>query len=174
MKQLTKNKNAIFLVIVESPSKCSKIESYLGPQYACIASVGHLRYIPGLKNIDIKNNYKVNYEFIEKKKQHIYDMKSLITHFNPNNIFIATDDVREGEAIGWHICEIFNLNINTTKRIIFREITKSAILKAVQNPETINMNIVNSAIARQVLDLIVGYRLSPLLWKHIKIIKNTQ
>jgi len=167
MKQLTKNKNAIFLVIVESPSKCSKIESYLGPQYACIASVGHLRYIPGLKNIDIKNNYKVNYEFIEKKKQHIYDMKSLITHFNPNNIFIATDDDREGEAIGWHICEIFNLNINTTKRIIFREITKSAILKAVENPETINMNIVNSAIARQVLDLIVGYRLSPLLWKHI-------
>jgi len=167
MKQLTKNKSAIYLVIVESPSKCSKIENYLGPQYACIASVGHLRYIPGLKSINIKQNYNVTYEFIEKKKQHIYDMKNLIQNFNTDNIFIATDDDREGEAIGWHICEIFNLNINTTKRIIFREITKTAITNAVQNPKTINMNIVKSAIARQVLDLIVGYRISPLLWKHI-------
>lgn len=167
MKLLTKNKSAIYLVIVESPSKCSKIENFLGPQYACIASVGHLRYIPGLKSINIKNDYNVTYEFIEKKKQHIYDMKNLIQNFNADNIFIATDDDREGEAIGWHICEIFNLNINTTKRIIFHEITKSAILNAIQNPKTINMNIVNSAIARQVLDLIVGYRISPLLWKHI-------
>jgi len=167
MKLLTTHKDAIYLVIVESPSKCSKIESYLGPQYACIASMGHLRHIPGLKSISVKNNYNVSYEFIDKKKSHIYEMKNVIQKFNPKHVYIATDDDREGEAIGWHICKIFNLDIDTTKRIIFHEITKAALNKSIKDPSVINMNIVNSAISRQVLDVIVGYRISPLLWKYI-------
>lgn len=158
---------AIYLVIVESPSKCSKIETYLGSQYACIASMGHIREISGLKNIDTKNNFNVKYNIIESKEAHIHSMRNCISKFNTNRIYIATDDDREGEAIGWHICDLFNLNIETTHRIIFHEITKEAIIKSIENPTVLNMNIVNAAISRQVLDLIVGFRISPILWKHL-------
>lgn len=175
MKQFkitTKHKNAIYLIIVESPSKCAKIEGFLGSQYMCIASMGHLRHINGLKNIDIKNKYDVTYENIQDKEKYIKEMKKVIHNFHKERIYIATDDDREGEAIGWHICDMFDLSIDSTHRIIFREITKEAIIKSLSHPTLLNMNKVHSAIARQVLDLIVGYRISPLLWKHLYNDKN--
>ena len=98
--------SAIYLIIVESPSKCSKIEGFLGSQYACIASLGHLRTINGLKQINTKDNFQPEYSTIENKEHHIKQMKSIISKFNHKRILLATDDDREGEAIAWHLCEI--------------------------------------------------------------------
>ena len=133
-----KDYNTTFLVIVESPSKCSKIEHYLGANYKCIASLGHLRYIKGLKSIDTKSSFQPTFDIIEEKKEHIHKMKEIITNYMHQNIFLATDDDREGEGIAWHICQLFNLPL-TTKRIIFHEITKPAIVHAVNHPTVINM-----------------------------------
>lgn len=157
----------VYLIIVESPSKCSKIESFLGQNYKCIASKGHLRELRGLKNIDVKNNYKPTFSIIKEKSKHISWMNEIIEQFPKGNVIVATDDDREGEGIAWHICEIFNLPISTTKRIIFHEITKQAILNAVQNPSKIDMKLVQAQQARQILDIIVGFKISPHLWKHI-------
>jgi len=153
------------LIIVESPAKCKKIEDYLGYNYKCIASYGHLRTLESLKNIDYANNFKPEFTVIENKKQQITKLTKAIQ--SSNEVYIATDDDREGEAIGWHICQLFNLPIETTKRIIFHEVTKTALENAVNNPTTINMDLVYAQQARQILDLIVGFTLSPLLWKHI-------
>tara|TARA_B100000900_G_scaffold416022_1_gene448535 strand:+ start:229 stop:2580 length:2352 start_codon:yes stop_codon:yes gene_type:complete len=161
------NKNANNLLIVESPSKCSKIETFLGDDYACIASVGHLQTINSLKDIDTKNDYKPQFKIIEEKKGHILQMKKIISNFSPENIYIATDDDREGEAIAWHICILFCLDINNTKRIIFHEITKSAVVNAVQNPTVINLNLVYAQFSRQILDIIVGFKITPFLWKYL-------
>jgi DNA topoisomerase-1 len=159
------------LVIVESPAKCKKIESYLGNGYKCIASFGHIREIAnGLKSIDIKNNYDVVFKTIKSKGKYIKSLRDFIK--KSSEIILATDDDREGEAIAWHICKTFNLPISSTKRIIFHEITKSAIKTAINNPTVINMNTVNAQLARQVLDLLVGYTISPILWKHIS--RNTK
>jgi DNA topoisomerase I len=160
--------SATYLIIVESPSKCKKIEEYLGSQYTCISSKGHIRSIKnGLKSIDVKNHYQVEYEILEEKREHVEWMKKIILMFSKKNIILATDDDREGEAIAWHICMVFDLPIETTKRIIFREITQSAIKVAIENPTIINMNIVGAQMCRQVLDLLVGFKISPILWKHL-------
>jgi DNA topoisomerase-1 len=159
--------SAIYLVIVESPSKCAKIEGFLGSDYKCIASKGHIRYIDGMSNIDSKNGYAIKFSIVDEKKDHIKFMKSCISHFSKSNIILATDDDREGEAIAWHICDTFDLPVDTTKRIVFHEITKTAVQKAIKNPGVINMNLVLSQHARQVLDMIVGFKVSPFLWKHI-------
>lgn len=159
---------ATYLIVVESPSKCKKIEEYLGSQYTCISSKGHIRSIKnGLKSIDVKNNYNIEYEIQQEKREHVTWMKDIIPMFLKKNIIIATDDDREGEAIAWHICIVFDLPIETTKRIIFREITQSAIKEALDKPTTININIVNAQMSRQVLDLLVGFKISPILWKHL-------
>ena len=161
----------MILVIVESPAKCKKIESYLGPGYKCIASFGHIREIAnGLKSIDVKNNYDVVFKTIAKKGKYIKPLREAIK--KATEVVLATDDDREGEAIAWHICKTFNLPIKSTKRIIFHEITKPAIKNAIANPIRINMNTVNAQLARQVLDLLVGFTISPILWKHIS--RNTQ
>ena len=168
--------NAKWLVIVESPSKCSKIEEYLsslefdpvyGGKYACIASKGHIRTIDGLKSINTKTNFEPTFSIIDGKDRHVHEMQEQIKAFPKENILIATDDDREGEAIGWHICELFGLPVDTTKRILFHEITKTAICEAVKNPTTINMSLVYAQHSRQVLDVVVGYTISPILWKHI-------
>jgi len=156
-----------WLIIVESPSKCKKIEEYLGSEYQCIASKGHIRTIDGLKSIDTKRDFSPTFSIIDEKVSHIETMRSIIADFPKENILIATDDDREGEAIGWHICELFELPIETTKRILFHEITRDAIQLAVANPTTLNMPLVYAQHSRQVLDMIVGYTVSPLLWKHI-------
>lgn len=153
------------LIIVESPSKCKKIESYLGSQWTCIASKGHIRTIEGLSNID--PTYNVRYTMLSDKKEHVEWMRTIISKFEPSNIYLATDDDREGEAIAWHICDVFGLCIETTKRVLFHEITEPAIKKAIENPTIIDMNKVQAQKTRQVLDIIVGFRISPLLWKYL-------
>ena len=152
------------LVIVESPAKCKKIESYLGPGYKCIASYGHIQELPGIKYIDIDNNFKPNYQHMSSKSQQINKIRTMVN--NASEVLLASDDDREGEAIGWHICQVFDLPL-TTKRIIFHEITKSAIERAVKNPGVLNMDMVNAQQSRQILDLIVGFKISPILWQHI-------
>tara|TARA_A100001011_G_C14300907_1_gene840733 strand:+ start:46 stop:2370 length:2325 start_codon:yes stop_codon:yes gene_type:complete len=158
------------LVIVESPAKCQKIESYLGSGYKCIASFGHLQELKSLKDIDISNNFIPNFNPIDSKQKQINKIKQCLTH--SREVILATDDDREGEAISWHICKLFNLSTQTTKRIIFHEITKPAITRAINNPTTINMNIVNAQFGRQILDLLVGYKISPILWSQISRTKN--
>ena len=154
------------LVIVESPAKCQKIEGYLGNGYKCVASFGHITGITnGLKDIDISNGFKAKFSTLPQKSKNISLLRTQIK--KASEIILATDDDREGEAIAWHICNLFKLPLKTTKRIIFNEITKPALLNAIQNPTIVNMNKVNAQQARQVLDLIVGYTISPILWKHI-------
>ena len=156
-----------YLLIVESGSKCSKIESYLGDRYKCIACNGHIRSIEGLQRIDVKNDYAVTYVVDKEKKAHVDKMRAIIAEYPKENVIIASDHDREGEAIAWHICEVFDLPVATTRRIVFHEITKPAIVAAVANPATIDMNLVKAQQARQVLDMLVGFRISPVLWKHL-------
>ncbi len=155
------------LVIVESPAKCSKIESYLGDGYKCVASFGHLRQISALESIDIHNNFSTKYDIISdpKKQTHIETLRTYI--LNASEVILATDADREGEAIAWHICMLFGLSIETTKRIIFHEITEKAIQYAINNPIRVNMNLVQAQQTRQILDMLVGYTITPLLWKYI-------
>jgi len=152
------------LLIVESPAKCQKIESYLGAGYKCIASFGHIQELPGMKNIDVENDFKPTFQPMESKAQQINKIRTMIK--SAKEVLLASDDDREGEAIGWHICQVFRLPL-TTKRIIFHEITKDAIIKAVQNPTRLNMDVIYAQQARQILDVIVGYKISPMLWTHI-------
>lgn len=154
------------LVIVESPAKCKKIEEYLGPGYKCVASYGHLRTISSLKDIDTENNFKPTYTIMDNliKKKQIEILRKEIK--NANEVIISSDSDREGEMIGFSIIELFKLPMDT-KRITFNEITESAIQNAVKNPRTINMDIVNAQQARQILDILVGFKVSPMLWKFI-------
>ena len=153
------------LVIVESPAKCGKIESFLGSGYKCIASFGHIQELAGLKSIDIDNHFSPSFQPIESKLNQLSKIRKAVAQ--SKEILLASDDDREGEAIAWHICKVFDLPIESTKRIIFHEITESAVLNAVQNPTTVNMNVVHAQQSRQILDLLVGFKLSPILWKHI-------
>lgn len=155
------------LVIVESPSKCKKIEEFLGPGYKCIASYGHLRELCSLKNIDFGNNFEPTYTIIDNdiKKKQIEILRKEIK--KAGEVILATDNDFEGEKISYCISQIFNLDIIKTKRITFNEITESAIQQAIKNPRTINMNIVYAQQARQILDLLVGFQVSPMLWKYI-------
>jgi DNA topoisomerase-1 len=161
------------LVIVESPAKCKKIESYLGPGYKVIASFGHLRTISNLKDIDVNNNFKTKYSIIQEelKLKQIEKIRDEIT--KADDVIIATDDDREGEAIGWHICDLFNLSLTNTKRIIFHEITESAIQSAISHPKQINMNLVNAQQGRQILDMLVGFTISPILWNCVSKTHDT-
>lgn len=167
--EYVKSSQQKYLIIVESPSKCGKIEGFLGMEYKCIATVGHLREIKGLKAIDEKNNYNITFSISEKKLKHVESMRKIISQFSKDKILIATDDDREGEAIAWHICDIFNLDVTTTPRIIFHEVTKEALTHAVTitSYKTVNMNLVQAQWARQVLDMLIGFKISPILWKYM-------
>jgi DNA topoisomerase-1 len=156
-----------YLLIVESPSKCAKIESYLGDKYKCISSKGHIREIDGLSSVRTADKFQIEYTIIGEKRDHIESMRKTVAKYSPLNIFLATDDDREGEAIAWHICQVCGLDVVTTPRIIFHEITQPALVAAVATPSRINLSLVAAQQARQVLDLIVGYKISPLLWRHI-------
>ena len=153
------------LLIVESPAKCNKIEGYLGTGYKCMASFGHITELTGLKSIDVDDNFKPTFTVMESKKQQIAKLRKAIKE--ANDVLLASDDDREGEAIAWHICQVFNLPVASTKRIIFNEITKCALQKSVQNPKRINMDIVYAQQARQILDIMVGFKISPILWNKI-------
>lgn len=148
------------LLIVESPSKCKKIQQYLGPNYRCIASYGHFRV---LKRYTA--DFLPVYDFDSIKTKYIDKLRSTIDEYRDSGrIFLATDDDREGEAIAWHLCDAFHLPI-TTPRIVFHEITKPALIHAVQSPTVLNMNLVKSQQIRQILDMMIGFKVSPFLWK---------
>ncbi len=155
------------LVIVESPAKAKTIEGYLGKDFTVTSSYGHVRDLPkGDKAIDIDNGFKPTYEVTPDKKDVIKTLKKLSKE--AKIIYLASDDDREGEAISWHLKEALALKEDSTKRIVFREITKNAIQKAIDNPRGIDIDLVNAQQARRVLDRLVGFELSPVLWKKIK------
>lgn len=159
-----------YLVIVESPSKCQKIENYLNNNddlniYEVVATMGHITYLNSLENIDIQNDFTCKYEIIESRKKHIETIKKKIKIVD--EVILACDDDREGEGICFFICHVFNLNVNKTKRIIFNEITEVAILNAIKNPKKIDINLVYAQQTRQILDLLIGFEISPILWKYI-------
>jgi len=156
---------AYTLLIVESPAKCNKIEGYLGTGYKCMASFGHITELTGLKSVDVDNNFKPTFTVMESKKQQISKLRKAIKE--SKEVLLASDDDREGEAIAWHICQVFKLPVSSTKRIIFNEITKTALQKSVKNPKLINMDIVYAQQARQILDIMVGFKVSPILWNKI-------
>jgi len=159
------------LLIVESPAKAKTIEKILGSDFEVKSCFGHIRDLEkGDMGIDIKNNYKPTYIISEEKQKVVRDLKQYAK--KSDEVWLATDEDREGEAISWHLCEVLGLNPETTKRIVFHEITKPAILNAVQNPRTVNMNLVNAQQARRILDRIVGFELSPVLWRKISMKNN--
>lgn len=155
------------LVIVESPAKAKTIEGYLGKDFKVVSSYGHIRDLPKDETgIDIENGFKPTYEVSDDKKDLVKELKKLVKQHE--TIYLASDDDREGEAISWHLKEALTLKDSQVKRIVFREITKNAISNAIKNPRTIDLDLVNAQQARRVLDRLVGYELSPILWKKIK------
>lgn len=160
------------LVIVESPAKAKTIEKYLGKDFTVLSSVGHIRSIvkktkDGTPPIDIKNGFKTTYEVDPEKKKVITELKKQVKTVGPENVWLATDEDREGEAIAWHLCEVLKLDPKTTKRIVFHEITKDAITHAIAAPRTVDMQLVEAQQARQILDRIVGFELSPVVWQKV-------
>ncbi len=155
------------LVIVESPAKAKTIEGYLGKDFIVKSSFGHVRDLPKDNNaIDVKNGFKPTYVISTGKKDVIAELRKLSKE--AETVWLASDDDREGEAISWHLTEALNLNDKQTRRIVFREITKNAILNAISSPRGIDMDLVNAQQARRILDRLVGFELSPVLWKKIK------
>ncbi len=155
------------LVIVESPAKAKTIEKFLGSDYQVESSYGHIADLPSKEiGVDVANGFKPKYEVSPDKKALVSKLKTLAK--NAEMVWLASDEDREGEAISWHLAEELKLNPAKTKRIVFHEITKSAILKAIDNPREIDYNLVNAQQARRVLDRLVGYELSPVLWRKIK------
>ena len=155
------------LLIVESPAKAKTIEGYLGKDFLVKSSYGHIRdLVKGDMGIDIANNFSQTYEVPSDKKQVVAELKKLAKE--AEMVWLASDEDREGEAISWHLYETLGLKENKTKRIVFHEITKPAILKAIETPRTIDYNLVHAQQARRVLDRLVGFELSPVLWKKIK------
>ncbi|MBP9667910.1 type I DNA topoisomerase [Candidatus Saccharibacteria bacterium] len=158
------------LVIVESPAKAKTIEKYLGKDFTVLSSVGHIRSIAkktkdGTPPIDIKNGFATTYEIDPEKKKVITELKKAVK--TADTVWLATDEDREGEAIAWHLCDVLGLDVKNTKRIVFHEITKSAIEAAVKNPRTVDMKLVAAQQARQILDRIVGFELSPVVWQKV-------
>lgn len=160
------NPDGKILVIVESPAKSKTIEKFLGPNYIVKASMGHLRDLPKSQmGIDIENNFAPRYSNLVTRKKVIDD---LVAHADESSaVLLATDPDREGEAISWHLAYILNVDTTSNCRITFNEITKTAVADALEHPRTIDMNMVDAQQARRVLDRIVGYKLSPLLWKKV-------
>jgi DNA topoisomerase-1 len=155
------------LVIVESPAKAKTIEKFLGSDYQVESSYGHIADLPSKEiGVDVANGFKPKYEVSSDKKALVTKLKGLAK--NAEMVWLASDEDREGEAISWHLAEELKLDKSKTKRIVFHEITKNAILKAIENPREIDYNLVNAQQARRVLDRLVGYELSPVLWKKVK------
>lgn len=155
------------LVIVESPAKAKTIEKFLGSDYQVESSYGHIADLPSKEiGVDVENDFKPKYEVSAGKKALVSKLKTLSK--NAETVWLASDEDREGEAISWHLAEELKLDPKKTKRIVFHEITKSAIQKAIENPRGIDYNLVNAQQARRVLDRLVGYELSPVLWKKVK------
>ena len=157
------NKN---LVIVESPAKAKTIEKFLGEEYKVQSSYGHIRDLKK-KNFSIDTNtFAPQYEIPADKQKIVQTLKKMSAE--AETVWLASDEDREGEAISWHLQQVLELDPTRTKRIVFHEITKNAILEAIENPRTIDENLVNAQQARRLLDRIVGFKLSPVLWRKVK------
>jgi DNA topoisomerase-1 len=159
------------LIIVESPSKCKTIEHILGPSYMCVATCGHIRDLaiqPDLSNVsEMLSSERIPYTKSSKKMAHIRTIQNALSKCN-GTVILATDADREGESIAWHVCQVFGLPVETTPRIVFKEITQTAIRNALDAPVRINMNLVRAQQTRQILDFIIGYGVTPLLWTWLK------
>lgn len=154
------------LVIVESPAKAKTIEKYLGSDYVVKSSIGHIRSLPSKNgSIDVANNFKPTFQIDPDKKKIIAELKKAVA--SAKSVLLASDEDREGEAIAWHLSEVLKLDPATTKRIVFHEITKDALDGAISNPRTIDMPLVEAQQARQALDYLVGFELSPVLWRKV-------
>ena len=158
------------LVIVESPAKAKTIEKYLGKDFTVMSSVGHIRQIAkknkaGGRPIETNNKYKITFEVDPGKKKVVSELRKAVKA--ADEVWLATDEDREGEAIAWHLCDVLKLNPETTKRIVFHEITKSAIENAIKNPRKIDMRMVEAQQTRQTLDWLVGFDLSPVVWRKV-------
>lgn len=158
------------LVIVESPAKAKTIEKYLGKDFTVLSSIGHIRSIAkkvkgGGEPIEVGSGFKTTYEVDPEKKKVITELKKAVKA--ADTVWLATDEDREGEAIAWHLCEVLKLDPKTTKRIVFHEITKGAIEEAVKHPRTVDMHLVEAQQARQILDRLVGFELSPVVWQKV-------
>ena len=163
-KKLTMAKN---LVIVESPAKAKTIEKFLGKDFKVTSSFGHIADLPSKElGVDTEGDFTPKYIVSPDKKSLVKELKALAK--KADTIWLASDEDREGEAIAWHLAEELDLSDANTKRIVFHEITKTAILKAIENPRRIDYNLVNAQQARRVLDRLVGYELSPVLWRKVK------
>ena len=159
------------LLIVESPAKAKTIERILGEDFEVKSCYGHIRDLERADmGIDLNNKYKPRYIVPEDKAKVVKELKSIAK--KSGEVWLATDEDREGEAISWHLCEVLGLDPKTTKRIVFHEITKPAIETAVRNPRTVDMNLVNAQQARRILDRIVGFELSPVLWRKMSMKNN--
>src|SRR5687768_13162458 len=159
------------LLIVESPAKAKTIEKILGSDFEVKSCYGHIRDLEkDDMGIDVNNNYKPRYIVPDEKQKVVKELKQLAK--KSDEVWLATDEDREGEAISWHLCEVLGLDPSNTKRIVFHEITKPAIQSAVAKPRTVNMNLVNAQQARRVLDRIVGFELSPVLWRKMSMKNN--
>ncbi|NLH00389.1 MAG: type I DNA topoisomerase, partial [Clostridiales bacterium] len=155
------------LVIVESPAKARTIEKYLGSKYHVVASMGHLRDLPkSTMGVDIENGFEPDYQPVKARKDVIEELKKLSK--SADTVYLATDPAREGEAISWHLKELLNLPDEKAKRVTFNEITKKVVSESIASPREIDMNLVDAQQARRILDRIVGYKLSPLLWRKIR------
>ncbi|HEY5471068.1 MAG TPA: type I DNA topoisomerase [Bacteroidales bacterium] len=155
------------LVIVESPAKAKTIEKFLGKDFRVVSSFGHIRDL-AKKNlgIDVEHNFTPNYEIPKEKAKVVSELRKAAKE--SKHVWIASDEDREGEAIAWHLVSVLDLDLDTTKRIVFHEITKEAISHAIENPRLVDMNLVNSQQARRILDRLVGFEISPVLWKKVQ------
>lgn len=155
------------LVILESPSKAKTVKGYLGSGFEVLASTGHVRDLPKSKiGIDIENNFEPKYTNLAAKKEIIKKLKEAAAQ--SDCVYLATDPDREGEAIAWHLAHILDLDLNDANRVVFNEITKSGVKLGMSQPRSVDLNLVDAQQARRVLDRLVGYKLSPFLWKKVK------
>ncbi|MDE6777307.1 MAG: DNA topoisomerase I, partial [Oscillospiraceae bacterium] len=155
------------LVIVESPAKAKTIQKYLGTGYEVIASMGHVRDLPKSKlGVDVENQFTPQYVDMKGKGDVIKDLKKRAK--KSDYVYLATDPDREGEAISWHLAQMLGLDLNANNRIAFNEITKTGVQNGMSNPHKIDLDLVNAQQARRILDRLVGYKLSPFLWKKVK------
>jgi DNA topoisomerase-1 len=156
------------LLIVESPAKAKTIEKILGSDFQVKSCFGHIRDLEKDEmGIDIKNDFKPTYKISDEKVKVVSELRALAK--KSDEVWLASDEDREGEAISWHLCEVLGLNAKNAKRIVFHEITKKAIQSAVEKPRFINIDLVDAQQARRILDRIVGFELSPLLWRKINM-----
>ncbi len=157
------------VIIVESPAKARTLKKFLGAKYNIKASMGHIRDLPKKElGIDVKKDFEPKYEISPDKKKIVKELKDLVHKYPDTMVWLAADEDREGESIAWHLVHALDLKKDHYKRIAFHEITKPAILSALENPRNIDFNLVHAQQARRVLDRLVGYKLSPLLWTKVR------